>query len=119
MESKGLKNGLWMKMARSVFHGCAAGRGFVYIKANGDVWPCPFVEINAGNVRDKSFDEIWRTSSVFLTLRDRENTLKGKCGECSYRSICGGCRGRAMASSGDYLSEDPSCFIEMNPSGKD
>jgi radical SAM protein with 4Fe4S-binding SPASM domain len=112
MESKGLKNGLWMKMARRVFHGCAAGRGFVYIKANGDVWPCPFVEINAGNVRVRPFNEIWRTSMVFRTLRDRENTLKGKCGECGYRSICGGCRGRAMALSGDYLSEDPSCFIE-------
>jgi len=83
----------------------------VYIKANGDVWPCPFVEVSAGNVRQSPFDRIWAESEVFHALRDRENTLKGRCGECSYRTICGGCRGRAMACSGDFLAEDPSCFI--------
>ena len=112
MEQKGLKNGLWMRLARQVFHGCAAGRGFVYIKANGDVWPCPFVEVSAGNVRERPFDRIWQESDVFRKLRNRQNTLKGKCGQCSYRTICGGCRGRAMACSGDYLAEDPSCFLE-------
>ena len=112
MEQKRLKGGLWMALARKVFHGCSAGRGFVYIKANGDVWPCPFVEITAGNVRQNPFSRIWQESDVFKALRDRETTLKGKCGECTYRLICGGCRGRAMAYSGDYLSEDPSCFIE-------
>ena len=112
MEKKGKTDGIWIKLARQVFHGCAAGRGFVYIKANGDVWPCPFVEVNAGNVRNAPFYSIWHNSEVFINLRNRENTLKGKCGECKYRTICGGCRGRAMAYTGDYLSEDPSCFIE-------
>jgi AdoMet-dependent heme synthase len=112
MEQKGLKNGLWMRLAKQVFHGCAAGRGFVYIKANGDVWPCPFVEVSAGNVRQRPFYSIWQDSDVFMKLRNRENTLTGRCGQCSYRTICGGCRGRAMACSGDYLAEDPSCFIE-------
>lgn len=111
MERSGRKDGLWLKCAEQVFHGCSAGRGFVYIKANGDVWPCPFVEVNAGNVRTRSFTDIWRKSEVFVNLRNRERTLKGQCGECSYRTLCGGCRGRAMAFSGDYLSEDPSCFI--------
>lgn len=111
MELSGKKDGIWLDLAKKVFHGCSAGRGFVYIKANGDVWPCPFVEISAGNVRREPFTQIWHTSEVFLKLRDRENTLKGQCGACSYRGICGGCRGRAMACSGDYLSEDPSCFI--------
>jgi len=114
MELKGLRNGLWLKMAKEVFYGCAAGRGFVYMKANGDVRPCPFVEINAGNVRQKPFDQIWQESEVFLSLRNRENTLKGKCGRCRYRTICGGCRGRAMALNGDFLAEDPSCFIETD-----
>ncbi len=114
MEISGKKGGLWMKLAEKVFHGCAAGRGFVYIKANGDIWPCPFMEINTGNVRERPFEKIWRESDVFVNLRNRENTLKGKCGECSYRKICGGCRGRAMAYGGDYLSEDPSCFIGID-----
>ena len=111
MEQNNETGAIWMKLAEQVFHGCAAGRGFVYIKANGDVWPCPFVEVKAGNVRDNSFESIWRNSEVFANLRDREHTLKGRCMECKYRKICGGCRGRAMAYSGDYLAEDPSCFI--------
>ena len=114
MEQRGKSDGIWLKLAKQVFHGCAAGRGFVYIKANGDVWPCPFVEINAGNVRELSFEKIWRESEVFINLRNREDTLKGKCGECKYRTICGGCRGRALAYHGDYLAEDPSCFLHPN-----
>ena len=114
MEQSKKTNGIWMKIAEKTFHGCAAGRGFVYIKANGDIWPCPFVEVNAGNVRDRSFDSIWRESEVFVNLRNRENTLKGRCGDCKYHSICGGCRGRAMATTGDYLAEDPSCFINKD-----
>lgn len=111
MEQNGKTNGIWMKLAELGFHGCAAGRGFVYIKANGDVWPCPFVEVNAGNLRNASFESIWRHSEVFINLREREHTLRGRCGECTYRKICGGCRGRAMAYKGDYLAEDPSCFV--------
>ncbi|TFG38334.1 MAG: radical SAM protein, partial [Syntrophobacterales bacterium] len=108
----------WLKIAEKVFHGCAAGRGFVYIKSNGDVWPCPFVEVTAGNVRERSFREIYEDSEVFVNLRNREKTLKGDCGICKYRTICGGCRGRAWAYSGDYLAEDPRCFIkgERGPS---
>ena len=114
MEQRGKSNGIWLKLARQVFHGCTAGRGFVYIKANGDIWPCPFVAINAGNVRETSFQKIWRESEVFANLRNREDTLKGNCGECKYRTICGGCRGRALAYYEDYLAEDPSCFLHPN-----
>lgn len=96
-------------MARLFFHGCTAGRGLVYIKANGQVWPCPFIGVSGGNVRKISFPKIWRESKVFQNLRQRK--LKGKCGECRYIKICGGCRGRAWAIEDDYLSEDPSCFI--------
>jgi len=111
MEGSGKSSGLWLKLAEQVFHGCAAGRGFVYVKANGDVWPCPFVELNAGNVRRRPLSRIWREGEVFVNLRRREQTLKGDCGQCKYRTICGGCRGRALAYHGDYLAEDPSCFL--------
>ena len=87
----------------------AAGRSFVYIKANGVVWPCPFVEINAGNIRNTSFQQIYAESPVFQNLRRREDRLKGICGECNYKTVCGG--GRALAYSGDFLAEDPRCFI--------
>jgi radical SAM protein with 4Fe4S-binding SPASM domain len=107
-----VKNGLGLRLTEKVFHGCAAGRGFVYIKANGDVWPCPFVEVSAGNVRERTFSDIYGKSPVFENLRRREKTLKGDCGACRYNRLCGGCRGRALAYSGDYLEEDPRCFIE-------
>jgi radical SAM protein with 4Fe4S-binding SPASM domain len=104
-------NGFFLKMARKVFHGCSAGRGFVYLKPNGDVWPCPFVEVKAGNVREQSFRDIYENAPVFRNLRAREETLRGHCRDCRYSSICGGCRGRAWAYRGDYLAEDPSCFL--------
>lgn len=111
LEQGGITGDLAVKLASYVFRGCAAGRGFVYIKANGDVWPCPFVAVSGGNVRKQSFHDIYHHSRVFQDLRHREETLTGLCGTCRYRSVCGGCRGRAHAYSGDYLAEDPRCFI--------
>ncbi len=110
--SRKKNRGFLKKLGESLFHGCSAGKGFVYIKANGDVWPCPFININAGNVREQSFSDIWSKSEVFLQLRDRENLLQGKCARCEYKRMCGGCRGRSLAHNGDLFSEDPSCFIK-------
>ena len=112
LKERGLTGKIWLKLAEKFFHGCSAGRGFVYIKANGDVWPCPFVEVKAGNVKETPFSKIWSNSEVFSRLRNRESLLKGKCGQCEYRKMCGGCRGKAMTRGGDLLGEDPSCFIK-------
>jgi len=111
LEKGGIRGGPLLKLAEKVFHGCAAARGFVYIKANGDVWPCPFVEVSGGNVRNTGFHRIYHESELFRNLRRREETLKGLCGECRYKTVCGGCRGRAHAYTGDYLAEDPRCFM--------
>jgi radical SAM protein with 4Fe4S-binding SPASM domain len=111
LQENEIKSGPLLSLAEKVFHGCSAGRGFVYIKPDGEVWPCPFIEISCGNLRNSSFNTIWQESPVFHDLRDRENRLKGQCGRCEYRRLCGGCRGRSWALTGDYLAEDPSCFI--------
>ncbi|MCI4407978.1 MAG: SPASM domain-containing protein [Thermofilum sp.] len=79
-----------------------------YIKPNGDVWPCAFVPIKAGNLREQSALEIWRNSPVFRALRDRRN-LKGPCATCKYRDVCGGCRARTLALTGDLFASDPMC----------
>ena len=114
LEGAGTRQRWIMPLAEKVFHGCAAGRGFVYIKPNGDVWPCPFMPVNCGNARERPFATIWSQSPIFRDLRNREKQLKGKCGDCRYSTVCGGCRGRAMATSGgDYLAEDPSCFLPI------
>lgn len=100
-------------LARLFFHGCSAGRGFVYIKPDGEVWPCPFIEQSAGSVRERDFREIWEKSPVFRRLRRRESGLQGKCGGCPHRRLCGGCRGRAAAVRGSDMSEDPSCSLKL------
>jgi len=104
---------LGIRLAQSLFKGCVAGSGLCYIKANGDVWACPFIPVSAGNVKQTPLDRIWRESKLFQDLRDRKN-LKGKCRTCPYRELCGGCRGRAYAHFGDYLEEDPFCFINSS-----
>jgi radical SAM protein with 4Fe4S-binding SPASM domain len=109
-----INSGPLLRLAETVFHGCSAGRGFVYVKPNGDVWPCPFIEVSCGNVRQTPFRRIWIESQVFEHLRKRETRLKGRCGDCVYRRLCGGCRGRTWAVTGDYLNEDPSCFIHAD-----
>lgn len=103
--------GMPLRLAEKLFHGCSAGRGFIYIKPDGAVWPCPFIEVSCGNIRENSFKKIWTESDILNRLRNREWLLKGQCGECEYRRLCGGCRGRAWAATGDYLAEDPCCFI--------
>jgi radical SAM protein with 4Fe4S-binding SPASM domain len=114
LKRAGIGGGPLLRLAETVFHGCSAGRGFVYIKPNGEVWPCPFIEVSCGNVRQTPFAEIWATAPIFQDMRQREERLKGRCGECEYRRLCGGCRGRTLAVSGDYLAEDPSCFIHSS-----
>jgi radical SAM protein with 4Fe4S-binding SPASM domain len=100
-----------MKLAGTVFKGCIAGSGMCYIKADGEVWPCPFVPLSGGNARDMPLREIWYESKLFRNLRSRENLTGERCRSCRFRYICGGCRGRAYAHSGDYLGDDPLCFI--------
>jgi radical SAM protein with 4Fe4S-binding SPASM domain len=106
---------LGMLLARTVFKGCVAGSGLAYIKPNGDVWACPFLPISAGNVREGPLWKIWESSSLFADLRRRGQTLKDHCGRCRYNAVCGGCRGRAYAHTGDYLAGDPSCFLHDRP----
>jgi radical SAM protein with 4Fe4S-binding SPASM domain len=87
--------------------GCLAGTNFVFVSRKGDVNPCGYLPVKAGNIREKKFIEIWEKSPVFMDLRKRD--LKGKCGRCAFGQICGGCRARAYAKTGDILESDPLC----------
>jgi len=102
---------LEMKLARALFKGCVAGSGLCYIKPDGEIWPCPFVPLSGGNVREQSLEEIWYESELFQSLKDRERLTGEMCSQCRFKYICGGCRGRAYAHSGDYLGDDPLCFL--------
>lgn len=88
--------------------GVVAGDGFAFVSHTGEVFPSGFLPRSAGNVRDRSVTEIYRDSELFRSLRDRDR-LKGKCGACPYRALCGGSRSRAYATTGDPLESDPLC----------
>ncbi len=93
--------------------GCMGGQSFAFISHTGKVQICGFLETECGDVRaaDYNFKYIWDTSPVFLQMRDLDG-YHGRCGYCEYRTVCGGCRARAFATTGDYLDEEPYCIYQ-------
>ena len=103
-------------LLRNYAHGsCPAGKHYCRITPEGDVTPCPYMPVSAGNLRQTSFADLWTGAGVFQDLRDPK--LGGRCGACEFSKICGGCRCRAYATSGDYLAEDPACNYEPGAYG--
>lgn len=87
------------------------GKGFCFVSHIGEVCPSGFLPVVAGNVRERSIVDIYRNSDVFQQLRDA-SLLKGKCGICEYREVCGGSRARAYAVAEDYLASEPYCIYD-------
>ncbi len=95
----------------TITRGCLAGTGFCFISHQGKIKGCGYLDIEAGDVRKQPFNQIWSDSPLFNHLRDLSN-IKGKCGACEYKRICGGCRARAYESTGDYLEAEPYCVYQ-------
>ncbi len=91
--------------------GCLAGTGVCFVSHEGEVFPCGYLPVIAGDLRKEKFADIWANAKVFNDLRDTNN-LKGKCGCCEFRNVCMGCRARAFAATGDYLDPEPFCVYE-------
>jgi AdoMet-dependent heme synthase len=103
-------------LLKNYAHGsCPAGKYYCRITPEGDVTPCPYMPVAAGNLRQSSFAELWDQSQVFSDLR--EPKLGGRCGACEFSKLCGGCRCRAYATYGDYLAEDPACAYQPGAHG--
>lgn len=88
--------------------GCLGGQGFAFVSYEGVVQACGYLELPAGNIREQAFPEIWQNSELFVKLRAVDQ-YHGKCHACQYRKVCGGCRARAHALTGDFLADDPIC----------
>lgn len=88
--------------------GCLAGTGVLFVSHTGTAFPCGYLPLDCGSVLKSTVGEIWRDSPQLAGLRD-DSGLKGRCGVCEYKAVCGGCRARAFALAGDVLAEEPSC----------
>jgi len=86
---------------------CNCARGNGAISARGEVFPCVSVPWSAGNVRQQSFGEIWRTSPVFQRIRGLSLADYPACGPCPDKSFCSRDRGAAYNASGSYTGNDP------------
>ena len=98
-----------MELPQRFSRGCLAGVSYCCILPRGQVHVCPYLPVEAGDVRTAPFDEIWERSEVFRKLRNF-SSYGGRCGRCEHVAICGGCRARAFHATGDYLAEEPWCF---------
>ncbi|MCA1796271.1 MAG: radical SAM protein, partial [Geobacteraceae bacterium] len=93
--------------------GCIAAQSICLIDCFGNLKPCSYFHSSVGNIKQTPFKELWFNSKVFNELRDFSK-YKGKCGECEFLNVCGGCRARADAVHGDYMAEEPFCnYIPM------
>ena len=88
--------------------GCPAGTHYMGIRPNGDVTPCPYLPVFAGNLRRSPLADLWTSSELFTDIR-RRSSLGGRCGACEMNAHCGGCRARAYGMTGDLMAEDPLC----------
>jgi radical SAM protein with 4Fe4S-binding SPASM domain len=94
--------------------GCSAGGKMANVDPFGNVHPCQFwSHVTLGNVREGKFSQIWseENSSLVEKLRHLDQHVKGRCGRCNYKSLCGGCRIRAEVVHGDIWAEDPACYM--------
>jgi radical SAM protein with 4Fe4S-binding SPASM domain len=88
--------------------GCLAGLGVLFVAHQGNVFPCGYLPVNCGSILETRLKDIWLNSKDLARMRDCES-LEGKCGLCGYREVCGGCRARAYAATGNYMAEEPFC----------
>jgi len=95
--------------------GCLAGMGVLFVNHQGDVFPCGYLPIKCGNILQQPqrkpsqrLADIWYGSEDLAKMRNSD-VLEGKCGICDYRKVCGGCRARAYATTGNYMAEEPYC----------
>jgi radical SAM protein with 4Fe4S-binding SPASM domain len=97
-----------LKFSTGGSKGCLAGQLICLIDVDGNVLPCSYFPKSAGNIREKTFKDIWENSELFKDMRNFK-AYKGRCGSCEYVNVCGGCRARAYAVTGDYMDEEPFC----------
>jgi radical SAM protein with 4Fe4S-binding SPASM domain len=100
-----------LKIGDDTSREAVAVNNFLYISHTGEVSISPFLPLTAGNVRYQPLSTVYRYGELFGAVRDEVN-LKGKCGKCEFRTVCGGSRARAFALTGDLFGSDPLCSYQ-------
>ena len=93
-----------------IYAGCQAGDEIIYIDYKGNVGACSYIPRFADNIKEKPLDEILQNNKLFKDLREYKTKLEGKCKNCTYKMICGGCRASALALKKSLFAEDPLCL---------
>ena len=88
--------------------GVGDGKGVMFVNHTGDIFPAGFLPLSCGQFPRDSVVDVYQNHPTFVSLRDPER-LKGRCGACEYRRVCGGSRARAFALTGDFMETDPDC----------
>ena len=88
-----------------------AGDGFVFVSLKGEVFPSGYLPVSAGNIRETHLKDLYQDSDLFKSLRNKHG-LKGRCGACEFKMVCGGSRSRAFAVTGDIFAEEPFCAYQ-------
>jgi AdoMet-dependent heme synthase len=108
LENAGVETNAKIRSYSGGAGGCPAGTHYMGIRPNGDVTPCPYLPVFAGNLRNSTLADLWTSSELFAGIR-RRSSLGGRCGACEMNGHCGGCRARAYGMTGDLMAEDPLC----------
>ncbi len=106
-------NRYWLVHPPLVASHCARHEYSCTVAANGDVYPCPGVDIAVGNIKHLPLKTILKNSPIIQDLRNIRKNIKGKCSSCELKYRCYGCRGHAYQVTGNYLAEDPLCWINQ------
>ncbi len=100
-----------------IIGGCTAGIATLQINCFGEAYPCPFLQISAGNLYEQKLKYLWENSDCLNSLRDRSN-IQGACGGCEHRDYCGGCRAAGFIKYGNIYESDPNCFKDCDVGAK-
>jgi len=107
-KKKSFKKHPSLSLSPSGRKGCLAGQHIALLDAEGNIQPCSYFPLSAGNIRHENFQTIWESYNLMRSLRDFSQ-YKDRCGECEFIKICGDCRARAHVMNNNFLAQDPFC----------
>ncbi len=106
---KNLLNEIKKKYGEDVLTGCMPGSVELFMDSFGNFYPCTMLQdFRLGNIRKDNLKKIWENSEILNDLRNKQK-LKGCCGECEIKNLCGGCRAAAYGKTGNLYEEDSYC----------